>query len=76
MCWLVAVLGGALLPALAAEDKPAPREAAEVVQEGDVSLWLEHYRRERGADWARENPVSQQEKPADPNGASQPAATR
>ena len=51
---LLAGLGCALTPALAGEDKPAPRDAAEVVQEGDVMRWLEHYQRERGADWAKQ----------------------
>ena len=52
VAWLVC----ALLPAigLAAEEEGAPRDAAEIVQEGDVSQWLKHYERERGADWARQ----------------------
>ncbi len=28
-------------------------DAAEVVQEGNVELWLQHYQRERGEEWER-----------------------
>ena len=74
---LLACLGCALTPALAAEDKPAPRDAAEVVQEGDVSRWLEHYQRERGADWARQQ-RAEETKPADqgPGAASDSVPAR
>jgi hypothetical protein len=39
-----------------AAEPPAqrPRDAAEAVQEGNVSQWLEHYQRERGEEWARQ----------------------
>ena len=30
-----------------------PRDAAEAVQEGSVTQWLEHYQRERGEEWAK-----------------------
>ena len=33
----------------AEEDQRAPRDAAELVREGDVSQWLKHYERERRA---------------------------
>jgi hypothetical protein len=51
--WAGLLLAG-VAPAIGAEDRPAPRDAAEVVQEGDVSQWLQHYQRERGEEWARQ----------------------
>lgn len=65
---LVALLAYALLPCigLTAEDKPGPRDAAEIVREGDVSQWLKHYQSERGADWAR------QQEPIEPEPAKMP----
>ena len=60
---MLAWLGCALLPAFAAEDSSAPRDAAQVVQEGDVERWLEHYQRERGAEWTRQ-PRTVESKPA------------
>lgn len=45
---------------LHAEERPPPRDAAEIVKEGDVSQWLEHYQRERGTEWAKQ----QREQPA------------
>ena len=47
-------------PLHAEERPPPPRDAAEIVKEGDVSQWLEHYQRERGAEWAKQ----QREQPA------------
>jgi hypothetical protein len=37
-----------------AEEQPPARDAAQIVREGDVSQWLEHYQRERGAEWAKQ----------------------
>ncbi|HEY7759176.1 MAG TPA: hypothetical protein VIA64_07160 [Burkholderiales bacterium] len=52
---------------LSAGEQPAARDAAEIVQEGDVSQWLQHYQRERGAEWARQ----QREQPTTPAPASE-----
>jgi hypothetical protein len=46
-----------------AEEQPPARDAAQIVREGDVSQWLEHYQRERGAEWAKQ-PVAQPAAPA------------
>ena len=35
------------------EEQPRQRDAAEVVQEGNVTNWLEYYQRERGATWSQ-----------------------
>lgn len=57
-----------------AEDTPPRRDAAETVKEGDVSQWLQHYQRERGEAWSRQQdpprPQSEQEK----SPAQQPAS--
>jgi hypothetical protein len=50
------VLYGAAAPAEEGGTLPAqerPRDAAEAVQEGSVTQWLEHYQRERGEQWKR-----------------------
>lgn len=36
------------------EETAPPRDAAEIVREGDVSQWLEHYRRERAQEWEKQ----------------------
>jgi hypothetical protein len=41
-------------PPTEAAQQPRPRDAAEAVQEGNVTRWLEHYQRERGDAWARD----------------------
>ncbi|HZR03580.1 MAG TPA: hypothetical protein VFA81_10465 [Burkholderiales bacterium] len=37
-----------------AEEDRSRRDAAEVVKEGDVSHWLQHYQRERGEQWKKQ----------------------
>jgi hypothetical protein len=54
-----------MAPVLSAEEQPPPRDAAQIVQEGDVSQWLQHYQRERGAEWAKQ----QRAQPATPSPA-------
>ena len=53
-----AIVLAAALPAASAEEsdggaQPRPRDAAQAVQEGSVTQWLEHYQRERGEEWER-----------------------
>jgi hypothetical protein len=50
-------LAAALLcvaPVHSAQEPPPARDAAQIVREGDVGQWLEHYQRERGAEWAKQ----------------------
>jgi hypothetical protein len=44
-----------------------PRDAAQAVQEGSVTQWLEHYQRERGEQWQRTQaaPAVQEERKPD-----------
>jgi hypothetical protein len=51
--------------------QPRPRDAAEAVQEGNVTRWLEHYQRERGEAWARDRNAA----PADPPEPAAPVQT-
>lgn len=46
-------------------------DAAEVVQEGNVELWLQHYQRERGEHWER----ASVRKTDSPKPSSQPITT-
>jgi hypothetical protein len=75
---IIALLGCSLLSCigLAAEDEPAARDAAEVVQEGDVSQWLKHYQRERGEDWARQQRGSEATQGAEPGSVPPPGDGR
>ena len=70
-----------------AEDKPLdtgeagraerPRDAAQAVQEGSVTQWLEHYQRERGEGWAKSKAAGGAaipEAPLPPAGPPRPAA--
>ena len=45
------------------EDKPTRQDAAEAVKEGDVTQWLQHYRRERGDGWSEQVPSAEQPPP-------------
>ena len=77
LCSFVPIAGGAADTAQPSSTTPArPRDAAEAVQEGSVTQWLEHYQRERGAEWAKSRPEAQNppEKPAAPAGSADPAA--
>jgi hypothetical protein len=69
-------------PAADADDAPAaqereaqarPRDAAEAVQEGNVTQWLEHYQRERGEDWAKQKSGNAGEPPSATPAAPPPA---
>jgi len=82
---LVAVLCVALAAgaALARDDQqPARTDAAEKVGEGNAQRWLEYYRRERGADWQKQEPATpgaaptELPKPAPPPDADPPARRR
>ena len=75
--WPALLLGlsGAALSDRGADTSQTPaRDAAEIVQEGDVSQWLQHYQRERGAEWSKQ----QREQPAQtpPEGRTEPPATQ
>jgi hypothetical protein len=77
--WLVctAALVAVPPPALCEESDAGsghsrPRDAAQAVQEGSVTQWLEHYRRERGEEWTRSKPPAPQV--SAPSGSPQPAA--
>lgn len=52
----------------AQEQPPLTRDAAQAVQEGDVSQWLQYYQRERGEEWNRQRedapPAGQEPAPA------------
>ena len=77
LCGFAPMAGGAADAQQPASTTPArPRDAAEAVQEGSVTQWLEHYQRERGAEWAKSRPEAQNppEKPAAPAGSADPAA--
>ena len=71
------VLASLLAGSCGAADDPPPRDAAEVVKEGDVSQWLKHYQRERGEDWSKQTPSAPQpaprpaEQPVPPQSGSQ-----
>jgi hypothetical protein len=58
-------------PPAEAAQQPRPRDAAEAVQEGNVTRWLEHYQRERGEAWARDRNAA----PAPPPVPAPPART-
>ena len=55
--WAVCLVSCSSTPGWAGEPavRPAERrpDAVEVVQEGNVELWLQHYQRERGEEWER-----------------------
>jgi hypothetical protein len=57
------------------DEQPRARDAAEVVQEGNVTQWLEHYQRERGEEWAKQK--ADEAKPAPvPSAPGSPPSTR
>jgi hypothetical protein len=55
---------GEAAPAPEREEQARPRDAAEAVQEGNVTQWLEHYQRERGGDWARQKADAEERPPS------------
>jgi hypothetical protein len=53
--------------------EPRPRDAAEVVREGDVSQWLKYYQREREMQTPAPQPARSPEPAAQTNGKDAPS---
>jgi hypothetical protein len=63
-CLKPTLLPGTSLSQSEGEDQPRPRDAAQAVQEGSITQWLDHYQRERGEEWARSKAATPEPPPA------------